>query len=105
MREFVAALAIAVSANAGATTIVAIWTPQRIVISGDSLLNINWTGPNGAPQHRISNDCKIRKFGRNYVSAAGNYHIQAAGFDVWETAERAYESSLNFEICAARFQS
>jgi hypothetical protein len=86
-----------------ATTIVAIWTPSRIVIAGDSLVNINWTGANGAAHHKTSNDCKIRKFGLNYISAAGNYHIQAAGFDVWETAARACGASPSVSECADRF--
>lgn len=90
---------------ANATTIVAIWTPARIVIAGDSLINMNWTGENGAPQHTTSKDCKIRKYGSNYISAAGNYHIQTAGFDVWDTAERSCASSMNMEICAARLKS
>jgi hypothetical protein len=90
---------------ANATTIVAIWTPSKIVIAGDSLINMNWTGENGAPQHTTSKDCKIRKYGSNYISAAGNYRIQKAGFDVWNTAERACSSSMNFEICAARFKT
>jgi hypothetical protein len=105
VRAFVAALGIGICANAGATTIVAIWTPVKIVIAGDSLVNVNWTGQNGAPQHRTSNDCKIRKFGSNYVSAAGNYRIQTAGFDVWDTAQRACTSAMNVQICAARFKS
>jgi hypothetical protein len=103
VRVLVVALSLSLCANA--TTIVAIWTPSKIVIAGDSLLNIHWTGENGAPLHRTSKDCKIRKFGLNYVSAAGNYHIQTAGFDVWDTAARACGSSLSFEICAARFKA
>lgn len=94
-----------ICANAGATTIVAIWTPAKIVIVGDSLVNVNWTGPNGAPQHQTWKDCKIRKYGSNYVSAAGNYRIQAAGFDIWDTAERSCTSAMNVEICAARLKS
>jgi hypothetical protein len=105
VRGFFAVLGVLICANAGATTIVAIWTPAKIVIAGDSLVNVNWTGQNGAPQHKTWNDCKIRKFGSNYVSAAGNYRIQAAGFDVWDTAERACTSALNVEICAARLKS
>lgn len=105
MRAFIAVLGITICAQAGATTIVAIWTPSKIVIAGDSLVNVNWTGKNGTRQHQTWNDCKIRKFGSNYVSAAGNYRIQAAGFDLWDTAERACTSAMNVEICAARFKS
>lgn len=105
MKALVAAIGLGLCASAGATTIVAIWTPAKIVIAGDSLINVNWTGANGAPQHGTSNDCKIRKFGLAYVSAAGNYRIQTAGFDLWATAERACSSSLNFEICAARLKT
>ena len=104
MRALVAALAIGISANAGATTIVAIWTPVKIVISGDSLINSNWIAPDGAPRHRLSNDCKIRKFGTNYISAAGNYHIQKAGFDVWQTAARACGSSVSVGACTVRLR-
>ena len=53
---------------------------------------------NGAPQHPTSKDCKIRKYGSNYISAAGNYHIQKAGFDVWEHGGGACASSMGFEI-------
>jgi len=105
VRAFAAVLGLGLCANAGATTIVAIWTPSKLVIAGDSLINLNWTGENGTPQHKTSKDCKIRKYGSNYISAAGNYHIQKAGFDVWDTAERACTSSMNFEICAARFKA
>ena len=104
MRALLAALAIGISANAGATTIVAIWTPVKIVISGDSLVNSYWTTPSGTRGHRLSNDCKIRKFGSNYISAAGNYHIQKAGFDIWQAAERACGTSINVGGCAVRLR-
>jgi hypothetical protein len=103
VKAFVAVFGLGLCAHA--TTIVAIWTPSKIVIAGDSLINMNWTGENGAPQHTTSKDCKIRKYGSNYISAAGNYRIQKVGFDVWNTAERACSSSLNFEICAARLKT
>jgi hypothetical protein len=103
-RAFAAIIAVGLCAKANATTIVAIWTPAKIVIVGDSMVNINWI-ENGAPRHRTSKDCKIRKFGSNYVSAAGNYHIQIAGFDVWQTAERACGTAANVELCAARFKA
>ena len=105
MRAFAAIVGLGLCANAGATTIVAIWTPEKIVISGDSLLNMNWTGENGAPQHKTSKDCKIRKFGSNYISAAGNYHIQTAGFDVWDTAAHTCGTSTNVDGCAAKFKA
>ena len=105
MKALVASMGLGLCAKAGATTIVAIWTPAKIVIAGDSLVNMNWTGENGTPQHKTSQDCKIRKYGSNYISAAGNYHIQTAGFDVWDTAERSCTSSMNLEICAARFKA
>jgi hypothetical protein len=99
------AIGLTLCGYAQATTIVAIWTPAKLVIAGDSLINMKWTGENGAPQHTTSKDCKIRKYGSSYISAAGNYHIQKAGFDVWDTAERSCASSMNFEICAARFKA
>jgi hypothetical protein len=105
VKAFVAVFGLGLCANADATTIVAIWTPSKIVIAGDSMINMNWTGENGVPQHKLSKECKIRKYGSNYISAAGNYHIQAAGFDVWDIAERSCSSSMNFEICAARFKA
>ena len=104
MRGFFAALAIGFCATAQATTIVAIWTPVKIVISGDSLVNSSWTAANGAPQHQLSNDCKIRKFGTNYISAAGNYHIQIAAYDIWQAAARACGSSTSVGACAVRFR-
>jgi hypothetical protein len=104
VRALVAAVALGISANAWGTTIVAIWTPVKIVISGDSLINSNWIAKNGAPQHRLSNDCKIRKFGTNYISAAGNYHIQRAAFDIWQTAARACGSSTEVGACTVRFR-
>jgi hypothetical protein len=104
VRTFVAAIGLSLCANVNATTIVAIWTPSQIVISGDSLLNMNWTGENGQPQHKTSKDCKIRKFGSNYISAAGNYHIQTAGFDVWETAAHACGASTSVDACTAKFK-
>jgi hypothetical protein len=104
VRAFVAVLLIVSCANARATTIVAIWTPVKIVISGDSLINSNWTGANGVPRHSLSNDCKIRKFGTNYISAAGNYHIQKAGYDIWQAAARACGSSTDVAGCAARLR-
>lgn len=105
MRAFIAIVGLlALCANAGATTIVAIWTPSRIVIAGDSLLNNYWTR-NGVRQHGTSEGCKIRKFGVNYISAAGNYHIQKAGFDLWDTAARACTTSGNVELCAARLKA
>ncbi len=104
MKAF-AAIAVGLCASANATTIVAIWTPAKIAISGDSLLNMNWTGANGQPQHKTSKDCKIRKYGSNYISAAGNYHIQTAGFDVWETAARACGSSTSVDGCTAKFRA
>ena len=105
MRAFVAIIGIGFCANVKATTIVAIWTPAKIVISGDSLLNMNWTGENGVRQHKTSKDCKIRRFGSNYISAAGNYHIQTAGFDVWNTAAHACGSSTDVDTCAAKFKT
>ncbi len=93
------------SAHANATTVVAIWTPTRIVISADSLINSTWTGSDGRSRQNLSNACKIRKFGANYVSAAGNYHIQSAGFDLWETSARACGGSANVELCAVRLKS
>lgn len=104
MRSFVVVVAIGICAHARATTIVAIWTPVKIVISGDSLINSSWTAPNGAPQHQLSNDCKIRKFGTNYISAAGNYRIQIAAYDIWQAAARACGSSTSVSGCAARFR-
>jgi hypothetical protein len=88
-----------------ATTIVAIWTPSKIVIAGDSLLNMNWTGQHGEPEHKTSKDCKIRKYGSNYISAAGNYHIQTVGFDVWQKAAHACGSSTNVDGCATKFKA
>jgi hypothetical protein len=76
-----------------------------MAIAGDSLINVNWTGKNGVPHHKTWNDCKIRKFGSNYIAAAGNYHIQTAGFDVWDTAARACGSPAGVGECAARFTS
>jgi hypothetical protein len=105
VKALAAAIGLGLAAHAGATTIVAIWTPEKIVISGDSLLNMNWTGENGAPQHKTSKDCKIRKFGSNYISAAGNYHIQTAGFDVWDMAAHACGSSTNVDGCASKFKT
>ena len=105
MRALAAIVALGLSVNAGATTIVAIWTPAKIVIAADSMVNIHWTGQNGVPQTRTAKDCKIRKFGSSYVSAAGNYHIQIAGFDVWDTAERACGTAANVELCAARLKA
>ena len=99
-----AAIGLGICANAHATTIVAIWTPDKIVIAGDSLLLMNWTGANGLPQQRTSKECKIRKFGSNYVSAAGNYHIQTAGFDVWASAAHACGASIGVDQCAERFR-
>jgi hypothetical protein len=104
VRAFSAILALGLCANAGATTIVAIWTPVKIVISGDSLINSNWTGTNGVPRRRISNDCKIRKFGTNYISAAGNYRIQTAGFDVWKIAEHACGLAIGVDACASNLK-
>jgi hypothetical protein len=103
VRGLAAALVLLLSERAGATTIVAIWTPVKIVISGDSLINSTWTA-NGAPRHQTSNDCKIRKFGTNFISAAGNYHIQKAAFDVWRAAERSCGASTNVTGCAAKFR-
>jgi len=105
VRALVAVLGLSFCPHATGTTIVAIWTPSRIVIAGDSLININWKGANGLPHHRTSNDCKIRKFGSNYISAAGNYHIQTAGFDVWQTAGYACGSSTSVSVCANRFSA
>jgi hypothetical protein len=105
VRAFVAMIGLGFCANAGATTIVAIWTPSRIVISGDSLLNMHWTGPNRVRQHRTTKDCKIRQFGSNYISAAGNYHIQAVGFDLWETAAHACGASTTVDQCTAKFKA
>jgi len=104
LRAFAAVLGITLCANAGATTIVAIWTPVKIVISGDSLINSNWTASNGVRKHALSNDCKIRKFGTNYIAAAGNYRIQLAAFDIWQAATRACGSSINVGACSARFR-
>jgi hypothetical protein len=88
-----------------ATTIVAIWTPEKLVISGDSLLNSTWTGNDGQPRHKLSTACKIRQYGSNYISAAGNYHIQKAGFDVWESAIRACGADMNVDQCASKFKA
>jgi hypothetical protein len=104
LRGLVAALVLGICSNARATTIVAIWTPVKIVISGDSLINSSWTYANGAARHQISKDCKIRKFGTNYISAAGNYHIGKAGFDIWQAAARACGSSTSVGGCTARFR-
>ncbi len=103
MNRLAAALGIALCAYARATTIVAIWTPVKLVISGDSLINSTWTTSTGARYHGTSNDCKIRKFGSSYISAAGNYRIQSAGFDVWQTAAHACGATIGVGECAARF--
>ena len=105
MRALVAMVGICFCANVRGTTIVAIWTPSRIVISGDSLLSMNWTGENGEPRHKTSKDCKIRKYGANYISAAGNYRIQTAGFDLWQTAQHACGSSASVDSCAANLKA
>lgn len=105
MRASIAVIAMGLCTNAMATTIVAIWTPGKIVITGDSLINSNWTGENGEPRHRTSKDCKIRKFGANYISAAGNYKIQTAQFDLWETASKACGSSIDVDTCAIKFRA
>jgi hypothetical protein len=99
-----AVLAFGICLHARATTIVAIWTPVKIVISGDSLINSDWTAANGTPRHQVSNDCKIRKFGTNYISAAGNYKIAKAAFDIWQAASRACDSSINVTGCTVRFR-
>jgi hypothetical protein len=98
------AVALVFCANTWATTIVAIWTPAKIVIAGDSEINSDWTTANGARHHQISHDCKIRKFGTNYISAAGNYHIDRAGFDIWQAATRACGASTNVTVCASRLR-
>ena len=103
MRAFV--LAIALCAHVTGTTIVAIWTPQKIVIAGDSLINSRWTGQNGEPHHKLSNGCKIHHFGSNYISAAGNYHIQTAGFDVWDTALQSCGSWMSVDSCTTKFKA
>jgi hypothetical protein len=100
MRAFVAAFLFC--AHASATTIVAIWTPQKLVISGDSLVNVNWTGEDGLHRHTTAINCKIRKYGAFYVAAAGNYRIQTAGFDLWEIAARACGDSVTIDHCSAR---
>jgi hypothetical protein len=100
MRALVAALLVCVPASA--TTVVAIWTPQKLVISADSLINVDWTGQDGFRRHSTAINCKIRKFGAFYVAAAGNYRIQTAGFDVWEIASRACGDSVTIGHCAAR---
>src|SRR5580698_6466 len=105
MRALAALAGLSLCVNANATTIVAIWTPSKIVITGDSLLNMNWTGENGVPQHKTSKDCKIRKYGSSYISAAGNYHIQTAGFDVWQTASHACGSTTGVDQCASKFRA
>jgi hypothetical protein len=104
VRAFAAILGVSLCANAGATTVVAIWTPAKIVISGDSLINTSWTGANGQRQHKTFKDCKIRKFGSNYISAAGNYRIEPGGFDVWKSAARACQASATVDGCTARFR-
>jgi hypothetical protein len=101
----VLAAALVLCLHAKATTVVAIWTPEKLVITGDSLLNSTWTGANGQPHHQLSTGCKIHQYGSNYISAAGNYHIQKAGFDVWESAIRACGGSVSVDQCAANFKA
>jgi hypothetical protein len=93
------------SLNAMATTIVAIWTPEKLVITGDSLINSSWTGQYGEPRHKLSSGCKIHQYGSNYISAAGNYHIQTAGFDVWESAMKSCGSWMTVDSCTSRFKA
>jgi hypothetical protein len=102
-RVFAAAAIMSVCASG--TTIVAIWTPEKLVIAGDSLLNLVSTSENGQQRARTAKDCKIRKFGKSYVSAAGLLHVKSTGFDIWDTAARACASAKSVDSCVAKLKT
>lgn len=100
----VLALSIGLSVCASATTIVAIWTPAKLVIVADSIITLVSTSADGHQKSRTEKDCKIRKIGKNYFSAAGILHVKSVRFDIWDSASRACASSSSLDICSAKLK-
>lgn len=75
-----AALFALAAAPAGATCVVAVWTPERVVIGADSKETFI------RPDHAESSftECKIRAIGAYYAVVAGVTEHRPSDFDIWE---------------------
>ncbi len=88
MRVLIAAALI--STGAGATTLVALWTPDQVIPGADSLMLTNVPGVRG-------NACKIGQAGSTFFAFSGLVDDPSAGFSARAAAERAIgeKSDLN----------
>jgi ATP-dependent protease HslVU (ClpYQ) peptidase subunit len=82
-------------ADVGATTIVVIWRPDRIVLAADSKLS-SLTDP---VLSRAT--CKIRSQGHIWYAAAGLYEASITGFNIVEIIRDTYVRSRNLDSVIA----
>jgi hypothetical protein len=82
-------LTIAMAAPAGATTVVAIWTPARIVLAADT--SLSRFDPATKTDVRQATVCKIRAVGDNWYATAGLFEEPISGFALPAVAQAACE--------------
>jgi hypothetical protein len=70
------------------TTIVALWTPDRIIMAADSALS-------DEHKMRIGSTCKIRREGDIRFATAGLFEYPMTGFSMPTIAHKAYEHTPN----------
>lgn len=68
-----------------ATTIVAIWTPDRIILAADTALS------SADGKQRIGTVCKLKKESTIWFATAGLFEFPLTGFDMPDIIHRRYE--------------
>ncbi|MBI3279886.1 MAG: hypothetical protein HYZ57_08610 [Acidobacteria bacterium] len=92
MLRFAAGLSVCASL-APATTLVAIWTPDRVLLGADSLVTTNQQAP--------ASGCKIAQAGSTYFALSGLSRDDAAGFAAAPLATEAARQGTMPEKVAA----
>jgi hypothetical protein len=82
--------------DALATSVLAIRTPNFLVVGADSLARRG----NGIPLGPV---CKIRQYGRFYASFAGMSNEEDTGFDVYKVAAKTITKCSTMECAAVNF--
>ena len=84
-----------------ATTIVAVWTPRRLVVVADSVVTGSVFGSDV-----IGHMCKIRQIGRVFLAASGAYESNLADFNLWSLAEQSCSGLVtNVDRCAEHLKN
>ena len=85
---------------ASATSIIAVYTPSKIVVVGDSFFSASWTDKRDIPRAGTIRKCKVNQFGAVFIAATGNYLIQNAHFDFWMAARRVCGAAQSVTSCS-----